>query len=238
VPEGLRKIAEERGRVYPAEPKAPPARVLSLAWQRRQGKVVRENLNARLVDLGDQVLCCELTPRWSRHEPVDDYMMAMMEQAHEEVGSGRFKALVVSNQAANFCAGAQLNAVLELARAGGGQVERMAATLQRINLRNLHASFPVVVAPHGLTLRRPGDRAGRPGARGGGGAVRGAVEVGVGVVPAGGGATCAAAARQQDGQGQPRPEPPVMAAFDLIGSARSRPPPSTRRRRGCWPRPT
>ncbi|HEY3444819.1 MAG TPA: 3-hydroxyacyl-CoA dehydrogenase NAD-binding domain-containing protein [Myxococcales bacterium] len=221
VPEGLRKIAEEQGRIYPAEPKAPPARVLSLAWQRRQGKVVRENLNARLVDLGDQVLCVELDAKMvPTMNPVDDYVMAMMEQAHEEVRSGKFKALVVSNQAANFCAGAQLNAVLDLAKAKRlDQLRAMAAMLQKVNLMNLHAPFPVVTAPHGLTLG-----GGLEIALGGQARVAaaelyaGLVEVGVGVVPAGGG--CYLLLRQlinKMAKANPGPMPPVMAAFDLIG---------------------
>ncbi|MGC4121911.1 MAG: 3-hydroxyacyl-CoA dehydrogenase NAD-binding domain-containing protein [Myxococcales bacterium] len=221
VPEGLRTIAEERGRVYPAEPKAPPARILSLAWQRSQGKVVRENLNARLVDLGDQVLGVELDAKMvPTMNPVDDYMMAMMEQAHEEVSSGRFKALVVANQAANFCAGAQLNAVLELAKGQKfDQLERMAAMLQKVNLMNLHAPFPVVTAPHGMTLG-----GGLEIALGGQARVAaaelyaGLVEVGVGVIPAGGG--CYLLLRQlinRSAKANPGPMPPVMAAFDLIG---------------------
>lgn len=221
VPEGLQKIADEKGRLYPAEPKAPPAHVLSLAHLRRQGRVVRENLNARLVDLGDQVLCVELDAKMvPSMNPVDDYIMAMMAQAHEEVLSGRFKALVVTNQAANFCAGAQLNAVLELAKGKRlGQLREMSAMLQKVNLMNLHAPFPVVTAPHGMTLGGGleitlGGQARVAAAE----LYAGLVEVGVGVVPAGGG--CLMLLRQlvnKMAKANPGPMPPVMAAFDLIG---------------------
>jgi 3-hydroxyacyl-CoA dehydrogenase len=207
-------------RALPDDPRA-----LSLARVKRQpGAVVRENLNARLIDLGDGVLLCELDVKMVPSlNPVDDYVLAMMEQAHEEiVGSSRFRALVIGNQAPSFCAGANLKRVLELARAKDTKtIEVMTRTLQEVNLRNYHAPFPVVVAPHGMTL-------------GGGleialgGQVRvaaselycGLVEVGVGLVPAGAGCLrlLQLQAKKKNKRGNPLGAMQnVLAAFDLIG---------------------
>ncbi|RME74259.1 MAG: 3-hydroxyacyl-CoA dehydrogenase/enoyl-CoA hydratase family protein [Planctomycetota bacterium] len=219
VPERLEQAAC-RGETLAPRPPAPP-HVIDLAALARAGRVVRENLSARLVDLGDGVLCCELDHKMvPAMNPVDDYIIAMLAQAHEEIASGNFRALVIGNQAKNFCAGAQLQLVLELSRAGEfDRIREVARALQTVNLMNLHAPFPVVVAPHGMTL-------------GGGleialGAQRrvchaelycGLVEVGVGLVPAGGG--CYLLLRnmfERMAKRNPGPMPPIQRAFELIG---------------------
>lgn len=218
-PKRLIEMAE-RGHVHAAQA-APRNANISLAHLKSAGRVVRENLNARLVDLGDGVLCCELDAKMvPAMNPVDDYVISMMMQAHEEVHSGRFRALVISNQAPNFCAGAQLQLVLELAkRKRFDDIRKMSRLFQTVNAMNLHASFPVVVAPHGMTLG-----GGLEIALGGQARVvtaelyAGLVEVGVGLVPAGGG--CLFLLRQlieRMAKKNPGPMPPVLAAFDLIG---------------------
>ncbi|MHC4831933.1 MAG: 3-hydroxyacyl-CoA dehydrogenase/enoyl-CoA hydratase family protein, partial [Planctomycetota bacterium] len=196
---------------------------VSLRRLKADGKIVRENLNARLIDMGDGVLLCELDAKMvPAMNPVDDYIMSMMDRAYEEVESGKFRALVIGNQAPHFCAGANLKAVLELAKAERWDTIRdMTAKLQTVNMRNLHAPFPVVTAPHGMTL-------------GGGleialgGQVRvllselycGLVEVGVGLIPAGGG--CLRLLQLLSERRNKRKRPlgvmqTAMAAFDLIG---------------------
>jgi 3-hydroxyacyl-CoA dehydrogenase len=132
---------------------------------------------------------------------------------------------VIGNQAPNFCAGANLKRVLELARAKRTDVIlAMARTLQELNLRGYHAPYPVVAAPHGMTLGGGLELA--LGAQ-----VRvlaselycGLVEVGVGLVPAGGGCL-----RLLQIQGKKRnkrggalgPMQNALAAFDLIGFAK------------------
>jgi len=78
-----------------------------------------------LIDLGDQVLCCELDAKMvPTMNPVDDYIISMMQQAKELCESGKYKALVISNQAANFCAGAQLQMILELSKPRSGSSSR------------------------------------------------------------------------------------------------------------------
>ncbi|MFW5879145.1 MAG: enoyl-CoA hydratase/isomerase family protein, partial [Myxococcota bacterium] len=237
VPTLLRDAIETTGRFYEPHPEGgviyfdaktksmksepPKEGVLDLNVLKNSGKIVRENVNARLIDLGDDVLLCELDAKMvPAMNPVDDYIISMMKQAKEMCDSGQFKALVISNQAANFCAGAQLMLVLELAKAKRWkEIEQVSRELQEINLALYHADFPVVTAPHGMTL-------------GGGleitfaGQKRvcynelycGLVEVGVGVVPAGGG--CLQLLKQFQrtmAPANPGPMPPVMKAFDLIG---------------------
>jgi 3-hydroxyacyl-CoA dehydrogenase len=201
-------------------------RHLSLAALKTQGKTVRENLNARLIDLGDGVLLAELDVKVVPHmNPVDDYVLGMVEQGHELCEAGEFRALVIGNQAPHFCAGANLAAVLTLAKAGKVDViDAMAKKLQDLGVRGLTAAYPVVTAPHGMTLGGGLELAL-------GGQVRvalselyaGLVEVGVGLVPAGGGCLrvlqtlCA----RRNKRGRPLgPMQNALAAFDLIGFGR------------------
>ncbi|MBL4848137.1 MAG: enoyl-CoA hydratase/isomerase family protein [Planctomycetes bacterium] len=224
TPEGHRTFFVPATRSYQEIERDP--RHLSLKSLKRQGKVVRENLNARLIDLGDGVLLCELDVKMvPAMNPVDDFILSMMGQAHEEIASGRFQALVIGNQAQHFCAGANLKAVLELAKAKRFDlIEKMAKSLQDLNLANLYAEFPVVTAPHGMAL-------------GGGleialgGQVRvatselycGLVEVGVGLVPAGGG--CLRLLQLQSLKrnlrgGKLGPMQRSLAVFDLVAFAK------------------
>jgi 3-hydroxyacyl-CoA dehydrogenase len=237
VPKLLERVISTTGRIYRpttdgttvyfdiktgahrAEPA--PAKTITLGVLRESGKIVRENINARLYDLGDGVLGCELDAKMvPTMNPVDDYVISMMQQAKAIVESGAFRALVISNQASNFCAGAQLQLILELSKQKRWkEIEQVSRALQEINLGLLHASFPVVTAPHGMTL-------------GGGleitlaGQKRvpytelycGLVEVGVGLIPAGGG--CLQLLKQFQrtmARATPGPMPPVMKAFELIG---------------------
>ena len=194
--------------------------IIRLVALKDNNKVVRENLSARLIDLGEGVLLLEPDARMvPSMNPIDDYVVAMLGQAFEEIPRN-FRALVIGNQAANFCAGAQLKLLVEMFKAKRfEEVRQLIKGLQGVNLALFHAGFPVVTAPHGMTL-------------GGGlevtlaGHVRvahvelyaGLVEVGVGVVPAGGGClqllgqTIEAMAKAKPG-----PMPPVLRVFDLIG---------------------
>lgn len=146
---------------------------------------VRANPSARLVDLGDGILGLEFR---SKMNALDADSMAMMHQAVDEA-EARWEGLVVANDAANFCAGANLMLVVGAAREGQwDKIEQMIRTFQDANDRLERSAVPVVVAPHGMAL--------------GGGceivlagnAVRasaesyvGLVEVGAGLIPGGGG---------------------------------------------------
>ncbi len=223
VPAALTEAAAANRPVLPPRVAAPSA--ISLAALRERPKaIVRENVNARLVDLGDGVLCCELDHKMvPAMNPVDDYLISLFEQAHEEVRSGRFQALVIAKEGQNFCAGAQLDLVLRLAEEKRfDDIREIARRLQMVTLANRHAPFPVVVAAQGLAL-------------GGGceilmsGQVRvvfaecyaGQVEVGVGLVPSGGG--CLMLLQNMINRAKkrnPGPTPAVQQAFELIGFGR------------------
>jgi 3-hydroxyacyl-CoA dehydrogenase len=103
--------------------------------------------------------------------------------------SQNFKALVVGNDAPNFSAGANLMLVLlEAQEENWDEVDLMIRAFQQTTMAMRYADVPVIVAPAGLTLGGGcefvlhGDRV-QAAAE----AYIGLVEVGVGVIPAGGG---------------------------------------------------
>jgi 3-hydroxyacyl-CoA dehydrogenase len=160
--------------------------VIDLERLKAEGREVAGNASASLVDLGDGVLCFEL------HAPanaIDAAVVELAARALRELEEGDWAGLVIANQARNFCVGANLGEVGMAAYQGRyEEVGAAAKALQDVLMGLRHAARPVVAAPHGQTL--------------GGGAeivlhtdrvvaaletYIGLVEVGVGIVPAGGG---------------------------------------------------
>ncbi len=160
---------------------------VSLATRRRAGAVVRENPEARLVDLGDGVLCLEFCGKMNTLGPG---VMDLTAEAIERIARDRLAGLVVGNDdPRTFTAGANLGGVAQLAKAGDWKtLEGITKRFQDTVLSFRFAPFPVVAAPFGLTL-------------GGGCEISlhcdriqahaelymGLVEVGVGLIPGGGG---------------------------------------------------
>jgi 3-hydroxyacyl-CoA dehydrogenase len=168
-------------RPVPADPDA-----VDLAALRAQGREVAGNASASLVDLGDGVLCFELHPPANA---IDAGVVEVGARALEELERGPWAGLVIANQGNNFCVGANIGEVGMAAYQGlYDQVGEAVRALQDVLMGLRYAAKPVVAAPHGQTL--------------GGGAeivmhadravaaletYIGLVEVGVGVIPAGGG---------------------------------------------------
>jgi 3-hydroxyacyl-CoA dehydrogenase len=124
---------------------------LSLALLRAQGRVVNENREARLVDLGDGVLCLEFCGKMNT---LGDGVMTMAATALDTVGKGRYHGLVIGNDdARTFTAGANLAGVGQAVQAGDWKVvETMVQRFQEMVMSFRLAPFPVVAAPFGLTL--------------------------------------------------------------------------------------
>jgi 3-hydroxyacyl-CoA dehydrogenase len=165
--------------------------VISLAALKAAEKVVFDNASAALVDLGDGVFCYEFHTKMNalNGEILESYVNALEFVDANGIG------LVIGNQAGGmpgaFSAGADLYGIRQLIEQKRfDAIEALVAGMQQTVLRARYAPFPVVAAPYGLAL-------------GGGcevclGADRivahaelymGLVEIGVGLVPAGGGCT-------------------------------------------------
>ena len=162
-----------------------PAGILVLDRFRHAGHVVEKNAGASLIDLGDGVVCCEFH---SKMNSIGADTVQMLHAALKRLKTD-FEAMIIANQATNFCVGANLMMVLMLAQEQEwDEVHLAVRQFQQVNLALKHAPKPVVAAPFGLSL--------------GGGceiplhAARvqaasetyiGLVEVGVGLIPGGGG---------------------------------------------------
>src|ERR1035437_9637068 len=164
-------------------PAAPDLQILASAKDRE--RVVRRNAGASLVDLGDGVLAVEFH---SKMIAIGGDTMQML-QAGVAEASANFSALVVGNDAPNFSAGANLMLLLLEAQEGNwDEIDLMVRTFQGTTRALRTAGVPVVVCPAGLTLgggceiTLHGDRV-QAAAE----SYIGLVEVGVGLIPAGGG---------------------------------------------------
>lgn len=177
------------------------------------GKIVG-NSDATLWDIGDDVALLEFH---SKGNSIGAKTLEMFDTANEKV-SADFRGMVVGNQGTHFCAGADIGMILHLAKEQNFEAIRQACrAFQGMTTRLRYAPFPVVSAPFGMTL-------------GGGCEVMlysdvaiahaelytGLVEVGVGILPAGGGTT-EMLIRCMDGlPAGADPFSAVQAAFELI----------------------
>ncbi|GBC62589.1 3-hydroxyacyl-CoA dehydrogenase [Desulfonema ishimotonii] len=165
--------------------------IISLAALRADGKVIKSCNSASLIDIGDGVFCCEFHSKMNAiNGEIVDFMAEAMDYVDEN-GVG----LVIGNQAGGmpgaFSAGGDLFYMAGLAKEGKfDEIDAFLKKAQDNLLKARYATFPVVAAPYGMTL-------------GGGCEVclaadrmvahtelyMGLVEIGVGLLPAGGGCT-------------------------------------------------
>ena len=181
---GVGALAPDTAKRVPA---APVPGQLSLAALRAAGRVLDANDDARCVDLGDGVLCLEFCGKMNT---LGAGVIEMLARTIDRVTTGRYAGLVLGNDdPRTFTAGANLAAIGTLAAAGDfAKLDDAVRQFQAAVMSVRAAPFPVVAAPFGLSL--------------GGGCefslhcdriqahaelYMGLVEVGVGIIPAGGG---------------------------------------------------
>ena len=180
----------DAGRYYDfgtGEYKTPVAdkNVLFVADLHQAGAEVERNAAASLLDMGDGVALLEFHAKMNA---IDADIMAMIEKGLARLDSD-FDAMVVGNNGPDFCVGANI-AMIGIAAAQGlfDQVEAQVKGLQTALFKMRHAPKPVVTAPHQRVLG-----GGVEVTMGGWASVAdhetymGLVEVGVGLIPAGGG---------------------------------------------------
>lgn len=159
--------------------------VISLAALKQQGKTILSNSGASLIDLGDGVACLEFH---SPKQAIGADVTAMLQKSMEEVEKN-WDALVLGNQADNFCVGANLMLMLmEAQDENWDDINWMVKQFQDTLLKLKYISKPVVAAPFAMTLGGgievcyPADHI-QAAAE----SYIGLVEVGVGLIPGGGG---------------------------------------------------
>ncbi len=183
--------------------------------------VVKRNAAASLLDLGDGVACLEFH---SKMNSIGGDTLQMVKAALSEV-ERNFVGLVVGNQGQNFSVGANLMLVLLGAQEEEwDEIDLGIRAFQQATMSLRYSPKPVVVAPFQMTfgggceMTLHADRA-RASAE----TYIGLVEVGVGLIPAGGG-TKEMLVRALDsippGVTEADPFPFVRRAFETIATAK------------------
>jgi len=216
-----RQVYDPATKSYVPEPKPDTFMVLSQI-KMDEKKVVMGTPGASLVDLGDGIACVEfhsiLQPKL---HPVDEHITEVMTKG-VEIAERDFRGLVVHHQGENFSAGANLLMILEAIQADQwALLDEMIQVFQGVTTGLRNSSVPVVTAPFGFTfgggceITMGGDRVCAAAE-----SYIGLVEVGVGVIPAGGGCLFMLE-RVLDGVDEPilSQIPFIRTAFENIGMA-------------------
>ncbi len=182
VENGVKKYYDQQSKSYKAIPGADAFIILD---NLRTNKPVWKNSGGTLHDIGDGVLNLEFTSKMNSLG--GDVLQAINKSI--EIAEKGYKGLVIGNDAPNFSVGANLMMIAMLAMDQEyDELDIAIRQFQQTTMRCRYSSIPVVSAPHGMTL-------------GGGCEVVmhsdvavasaetyiGLVEVGVGLIPAGGG---------------------------------------------------
>lgn len=169
---GYKEIADKQG-------------VILLKSVKDRSGVIKKNSGASLVDIGDGVACLEFH---SKMNSIGGDTVQMINFALDEVAKNHV-GLVVGNQGGNFSAGANIMLLLLAAQEEEwDDINIMIRQFQNAVMRLRYSPKPVVTAPYALTLgggcevSMHGDKT-RAAAE----TYMGLVEVGVGLIPAGGG---------------------------------------------------
>ncbi|TMB82368.1 MAG: 3-hydroxyacyl-CoA dehydrogenase, partial [Chloroflexi bacterium] len=199
-----------------------PEGAISLEVLKAGNKVLRDNGSASLIDLGDGVACIEFHTKMNS---IDEGIIEMLRSAVEE-GQKQFRALVIGNEAADFSAGANLLLMLMGARQGEWKMLEGAINgLQQAHQLLKYSPIPVVAAPAGRALGGGCEIIMHSNhARAHAESYIGLVEVGVGLVPAGGGCKelllrYGASLESQLAKKTGGPFTPSRRAFEIIASA-------------------
>ena len=158
---------------------------INLQILKKSAGVVEKNANCSLLDLGDGVFGFEF------HSKMNSISGDILSMTHKAIKRAETEGvgLVIGNQGANFSVGANLM-LLAVAMAEGAyeDIDMMIRAFQKATMAVKYSEVPVVAAPFGMTL--------------GGGCefslhadainayaetYMGLVEIGVGLIPAGGG---------------------------------------------------
>lgn len=235
VPESVLKMLEDgreqfydkhQGTVYnlatgQEEPLSPPAKgALTVASLKADGKEVLSNEHAGLYDMGDGIALFEFR---TRKQTLGFELVQSLADACEIVRE-QFDGLVISHDNDNFTYGANLMEAMQAWQQGDKErVQQAAKKFQDVAVGLRYQPFPVVAAPFGRSL---------------GGGVEfilhadkvvahhelyaGLVEVGVGLLPAGGGTKEMVQRTMQQvmEDEQVDPMPYLKEKFKIIGMAK------------------
>jgi len=160
-------------------------RIVFLPPLKERTLTIKENAGASLVDIGDGIACLEFHTKMNA---IDNDIIAMIYDSCDIVEKD-YAGLVVANHGTNFSVGANIFQVLIGVQQGDWDIlDELVSKFQYANMRMKYCERPVVTAPADMALGGGCEMA-MHGARCQpcGETYMGLVEVGVGVIPAGGG---------------------------------------------------
>ncbi len=162
-----------------------PKKLISLRLESKKGRIIKSNAGASLIDIGDSVACVEFH---SKANVIGEDVIQMTEFGLKKLETD-YDALVIANQGKYFSAGANLMLILMLAQEGEfDEIAQAIKIFQGMDMRIKYAPKPVVVAPFNMTLGGGCEMTlHAPRVRASAETYMGLVEVGVGLIPAGGG---------------------------------------------------
>ncbi len=183
--DGVEMFFDLASKSYKPVPKNP--RELLLVNVKKDAKnVIASTDSASVVDIGDGIICVEFHCKMNA---IDSDIVAMLNKGVDLLEEGKYEGMVIGNQGPHFCAGANLMLVLMAIQAEQwDSIEQMVRGLQSAGMRMKYCKKPVVAAPHhytfggGVEICMHTDKVVIAGET-----YAGLVEVGVGVIPAGGG---------------------------------------------------
>jgi 3-hydroxyacyl-CoA dehydrogenase len=168
-----------------------PVQLLPGTWtvaaMKKTNGVVKKNPSASLVDIGDGIGCIEFH---SKMNLIGGDIISLITQALRADGiGGNFDAFVISSDAVNFSAGANLVLLLLSAQEEEwDEIDLVIRQFQNMTQAIKFSPKPVVVAPFGLTLGGGCEMSLHAAARQPHAELyMGLVEAGVGLLPGGGG---------------------------------------------------
>lgn len=186
----------------------------------KNAKVIQENDSASLRDLGDGVACLEFHTKMNA---LDDSIVEVAQTALDEVDRN-FIGMVIGNQGEHFSAGANVMTIgLAAEAAEWDKINQVTKTLQDFLMAVRYSYKPIVTAPFGYTLGG-GCEVAMSGSRivAHAESYVGLVEVGMGLIPAGGG--CKEMLRRVVSPEMQTPNadplPFLQRVFETIGTAK------------------
>ena len=189
-----------------------------------KNNVIKKHWSASLVDLDDGVAAIELHSVLKPElNPIDGSMIEMLKYGLDWVRDNKYKGLIISGDGANFCAGANLNMILQAAEQKNfDSIERLTNGLQQVFQAMRYSDFLVVAAPYGLVLGGGMEMIGGCNIRiAAAESYIGLVEVGVGLIPgAGGNLRLLSHLSKKIKTNMPGSMPIVQKAFETIGFAK------------------
>lgn len=159
--------------------------LLLLSSFKDRNNVIKTNAGASLIDIGDGVACLEFH---SKMNAIGEDILSLTNFAVQEVEKN-FEGMVIGNEGEHFSVGANIMIMLMAAQEGDwDELDMMARAFQKATQSLKYSPKPVVAAPFGMTLGGGCEYAlGADRIRAAAELYMGLVEVGVGIIPAGGG---------------------------------------------------